>query len=980
MSTIVLSLTESVTLPGDEKPHNLLRFDLAGPFVPGECSPCLLEIVDGLQGSGESVRNVVDSGTRDFRPFSRPVEVRFCSAVESLPPGGSSVLNLPATSPSRIFKIEPSPASGSILILTLEGADPDDRSALYVRWGGAPSPQSFDHAADIRDRSSQRLVISVTRDDTCFVLVQGNSVSGAAVEGTLSATATTLALENASVDCGEEGCSGVVHVAVQGAGFDTATTFALERAGESLPSFERTIVSRERAELAFDVTESSVGAHDLVARKGPSTARLGGALEVRSRRIGPRLEATLDAPAYYREYQLYSMTLRYANTGDEEMPAPLFEVSGSAFPREDGDPDPLGTLLGVSDNIGLRRLQLPNWRIAGAEGAGLAVGALQVLGIHPSGVAGTLPAGASGEIPIVFRHPDPFSSPPLPGEQLEFSVRVLDTEAQPGPTWNALLTPRGMMPASWATLRASLAAGEGADYHGALSEIATRLNRRGKRPWKVLDLVNFAARKAAGEPTAVVVGTVRGPDNAPLATRVVGARAGLIVQSCATTDAEGAFALGPLPDGMYQIVVEGYVIPPTPVTISGGQDVLALAIRATSENGASLVCLPEAPETKALAFAPGIPPSRLRSVAFAALKPSVSEDPNEKEGPDEDYPVEPGQLLSYTIHFENSAGVVGSANRIVLIDQLSEHLDPGSVIFKEFGLAETYLAQVSDGGGLGLQSSYSQAPNSNRFWIETPLEVTLNYPPESAPLDLIAHSQTAIVRTLGELEDLTYELCGVRDDPRCDGQERLVCGCTIQPELEMIAGNLGSAAHVVWVLEGLDKLTGLDDVKQQYHPNAGLVPPNITSPMGRGHVRFEVRVSASAMDGDVIENTVGIVFDNNRADYPDEPVRHTVRVPFRRGDANDDGGVDIADAVNILNCLFIDPNQCSPCTESTDSNDSGAVDIADGVFILRFLFLGDDEPPSPGPFECGFDLTPDVDPFTRLESNLGCAFSATRCR
>jgi hypothetical protein len=302
------------------------------------------------------------------------------------------------------------------------------------------------------------------------------------------------------------------------------------------------------------------------------------------------------------------------------------------------------------------------------------------------------------------------------------------------------------------------------------------------------------------------------------------------------------------------------------------------------------------------------------------------------------------------------------------------------VVFREFQLGESYQAQVSNGGGLSLLSSYSLSPNANRFRIVTPLEVSLSYPPESAPLHLTAHSETALVRTLGELEDLAFDLCGVRDDPRCGpGDTRPVCGCTIQEELEIIAGRLPSGPHVVWVLEGRDPLTGLRNVGEEYHPLAGLVPPNSTPPDGQGHVRFEVRVSASAMDGDIIENTARIVFDGNDADPIDEPVRHTVRVPFIRGDATDDGMVDIADAVNILNCLFTNPERCPVCPEAADADDSGFINITDGVYILNFLFLGDEAPPAPGPYECGFDLTIDIDPTTQLESNLGCSLRPGRC-
>jgi hypothetical protein len=75
-------------------------------------------------------------------------------------------------------------------------------------------------------------------------------------------------------------------------------------------------------------------------------------------------------------------------------------------------------------------------------------------------------------------------------------------------------------------------------------------------------------------------------------------------------------------------------------------------------------------------------------------------------------------------------------------------------------------------------------------------------------------------------------------------------------------------------------------------------------------------------------------------------------VPFRRGDTNGDGTVDLSDAVAILMGLFLgggDP----VCEEAADADASGARDITDAVSVLGFLFLGGEAPPVPGPLQCG---------------------------
>jgi PKD repeat protein len=78
---------------------------------------------------------------------------------------------------------------------------------------------------------------------------------------------------------------------------------------------------------------------------------------------------------------------------------------------------------------------------------------------------------------------------------------------------------------------------------------------------------------------------------------------------------------------------------------------------------------------------------------------------------------------------------------------------------------------------------------------------------------------------------------------------------------------------------------------------------------------------------------------------------------FRRGDSNDDDRVDIADAIFILNYLFLGTGTPN-CEDAMDIDDGGSVDLTDAVRLLNFLFAGGvrPEPPYPDP---GSDPTED---------------------
>lgn len=76
---------------------------------------------------------------------------------------------------------------------------------------------------------------------------------------------------------------------------------------------------------------------------------------------------------------------------------------------------------------------------------------------------------------------------------------------------------------------------------------------------------------------------------------------------------------------------------------------------------------------------------------------------------------------------------------------------------------------------------------------------------------------------------------------------------------------------------------------------------------------------------------------------------------FVRGDVNISGPEsDISDAVFLLLSLFTGTVDLS-CLDAADTNDDGKLNVTDAIFLLRFLFLAGSAPPHP--FEsCGFEV------------------------
>lgn len=88
----------------------------------------------------------------------------------------------------------------------------------------------------------------------------------------------------------------------------------------------------------------------------------------------------------------------------------------------------------------------------------------------------------------------------------------------------------------------------------------------------------------------------------------------------------------------------------------------------------------------------------------------------------------------------------------------------------------------------------------------------------------------------------------------------------------------------------------------------------------------------------------------------------TVDAPFDRGDVNQDGMLNIADPISLLDFLF-SGGVAPACDDAADANDDGQLNIGDGVYLLAHLFNMAAAPPppfgAPGP-------DPTADP-------LGCA-------
>ena len=122
-------------------------------------------------------------------------------------------------------------------------------------------------------------------------------------------------------------------MSVSGGGFTEDTDFYLEPAGgDPITSMESVIVSDRRADVVFSLEEAvEGGSYALVAEDADARDVVENAFGVSTSGVRPGLSVSFAVPTNrysFRFSRTLLMRIRYENTGDREMVAPLLKVVG----------------------------------------------------------------------------------------------------------------------------------------------------------------------------------------------------------------------------------------------------------------------------------------------------------------------------------------------------------------------------------------------------------------------------------------------------------------------------------------------------------------------------------------------------------------------------------------------------------------------------------------------------------------------------
>lgn len=370
-----------------------------------------------------------------------------------------------STGTEHYFRI-PDVPGGEDLLITLDCNDDSAVTELYVRYDAVPDRGHYDVAFSTPFAADHEIVVPSTQAGDYYVLVRGDNLPGGPSPYTVANR--LLEFEIRSITPDQAGNAGSVTALIEG-GRLSADTVARLVAGDTV--IEGTTwpeTTPTQMFVTFDLSGALPDHYDVeIEKPDEAPIALPAAFEV-VEGSGPSLEVHLLAPSTLRTNRPYIVYIEYGNTGDADLPAPLFSLSA---------PDGVPLRLDLAEDP---------WP-----------GPVQVLGISMQGPPELLRPGVWQHIPIYSR------SPGTPGE-LEIALGLMTADATPI-DWVEIeddLRPDDIPDELWAALWANLTTGIGAtwaDFLAAMNDAATFLARADNRTYDVRELFAVAIKNAGGD-------------------------------------------------------------------------------------------------------------------------------------------------------------------------------------------------------------------------------------------------------------------------------------------------------------------------------------------------------------------------------------------------------------------------------------------------------------------------------------------------
>jgi RHS repeat-associated protein len=373
-------------------------------------------------------------------------------ALRTLPLNGAVQGEIAGSGGSMLYRLDVT--SAKPLQIALDDLQADNRNEIYVRYGSAPTRQTFDYRFENEASADQRVSIPRAQAGTWYVLVYTPSAAAQSTY-TLSSRASEVFL-NESTPTRNSILNPVV-LTLDGAGFRQGSVVELvSGSGQVIQSTEVTVTSPTRLMARFAREGLAVGQFSVRVRDlGGDVSTLANALELTSEGT-PRLETRLTLPQTMNTRSNGTILIEYANTGTASMPAPILQLQS-----------------GDADNSDLPRLTLDQ--------------SLAVRGVwtsaRPDGFAGFVQILASGATPGILNPGERFTVSVFyaggdgrDDGAVELELRSYESTDTTPINWPSLrdsLRPASISNEAWTPVFGNLTTSVGSTWGGFVSAIST---------------------------------------------------------------------------------------------------------------------------------------------------------------------------------------------------------------------------------------------------------------------------------------------------------------------------------------------------------------------------------------------------------------------------------------------------------------------------------------------------------------------------
>jgi RHS repeat-associated protein/uncharacterized repeat protein (TIGR01451 family) len=365
-------------------------------------------------------------------------------SVPALTPGTPTSGTFTAANQDQYYQVTV-PAGGS-LVVSLASTASSGATALYISQGTLPTPYSYQEAAVVANQPNQTVTVpQVLTAGTYYILAHSIAGNAATSAYTLTVTQGSAVTVSAPAAPYTGGNGGSVTIEIDGTNFTPQTTASLTLGATTIAASAIDFVNASQIFATFNLSGAAAGSYTLTVQQGSQSVMVPTPFQVTAASPGT-LNVVLSTPQYVRPGRTSTITVTYSNPTSNDMVAPLL------------------TLDSTNSNVFFSTPDDPNSFLQQA----------QVLAVAPSGPAGILRPGQSGQLTLTLLSNDTVNNDSIPIHvgQLESGQTI------PWATLSPVLQPPTMPTAAWNVIFNNIVANVGPTtdaYNAALAQAATYL-------------------------------------------------------------------------------------------------------------------------------------------------------------------------------------------------------------------------------------------------------------------------------------------------------------------------------------------------------------------------------------------------------------------------------------------------------------------------------------------------------------------------